>query len=102
MTISEALTGLEPGGSRGAMTEEEIQALSQALARVKRIEDLDEAGKSLMGLAISRLRAANGGRARAERMTSKQRSQAARKAAKARWADVPAERDGVTHGSKKR
>jgi hypothetical protein len=42
-------------------------------------------GKNPFAVALSRLGASKGGKARAESLTKKERSQIAKKAAKARW-----------------
>lgn len=47
-------------------------------------EDADE-GKDPAAIALGRKGGLKGGRARAKRMTPEERSEAARKAAKARW-----------------
>jgi hypothetical protein len=50
--------------------------------------DPDE-GKDPAAVALGRKGGLKGGKARAERMSPKERSEAARKAANARWADRP-------------
>ena len=45
----------------------------------------DDEGKNANAVALGKLGGAKGGRARAKNMTKKQRSEAARKAALARW-----------------
>jgi len=42
-------------------------------------------GKNPLAVALGRLGGLKGGRARADKMTAKQRSESAKKAAKARW-----------------
>lgn len=44
-------------------------------------------GKNPFAVALGKLGASKGGKARAESLTKKQRSASAKKAAKARWAD---------------
>lgn len=45
----------------------------------------DDDGKNPAAVALGKLGGAKGGRARAKKMTKKQRSEAARKAARVRW-----------------
>jgi len=49
-----------------------------------------DAGKNPAAVALGKLGGAKGGKARAANMTKKQRSAAAREAAKARWRNAPA------------
>ena len=49
----------------------------------------DEAGKNPAAVALGRLGGLKGGKARAEKLSAKKRSQIAKKAAKARWKTKP-------------
>lgn len=68
------------------ITTGELHALGRALAEANSIADLDVSAVALLGRVISQLRAANGGRTRAQRLTQEERSAAASLAARARWA----------------
>ncbi len=48
-----------------------------------------DAGKNPAAVALGKLGGAKGGRARAAKMTKKERSESARKAARARWGSRP-------------
>ena len=48
-------------------------------------EQPEESGKNPAAVALGRLGGQKGGKARAEKLTAKRRSEIARKAAKARW-----------------
>ncbi len=56
----------------------------EASKKVKKPKPEDE-GKNLAAVALGRLGGLKGGPARAKKLTKKQRSEAARKAASARW-----------------
>lgn len=51
--------------------------------------ELTEDGKNAAAVALGRLGGLKGGKARAKKLTKKQRSEAARKAAQARWEKAP-------------
>lgn len=64
-----------------------VQIVGEATGEVEPV-DPDE-GKDPAAVALGRKGGLKGGRARADRMTPEQRSEAARKAAQARWARPP-------------
>lgn len=64
---------------------DENQMAFDALQQI--IQRTDGTGKNPLAVALGRLGGLKGGHARAQRMTKTERSESARKAAKARWAD---------------
>ena len=52
-------------------------------------------GKNPAAVELGRLGGKKGGKARAQKLTAEQRSEIARKAAKARWSRSPSGREGV-------
>lgn len=74
-----------------AVSTAELRSLGAALMRAETLDDLDDEARSIAGRLVGQLRAGNGGRARAQNLSAKERSSAAKLAAKARWAEV--ERD---------
>lgn len=60
------------------------QVFQEAIGEAPPQPDPDE-GKNPHAVALGRLGGAKGGKARAAKLTAKQRSESARKAAKARW-----------------
>jgi hypothetical protein len=63
----------------------ELGKLIVDLATGEKIEPDPDEGKDPAAVALGRKGGLKGGKARAERMTPEQRSEAARKAAQARW-----------------
>lgn len=61
----------------------------KALAGIERLVRDVVGGKNPAAVALGRRGGLKGGRARAEKLTSEQRSEIARKAAASRWADRP-------------
>lgn len=77
------------------MTEKRIKRPSDPIERAKLIGDIatgqvedkePDEGKNPAAVALGRLGGKKGGKARAAKLTPEQRSEIARKAAKARWA----------------
>ena len=103
MPTPHALTDPGAGDSHGpvTITDDDFMSLREAFLRASKPDDLDDAAWSVIDRMVAKRRAANGGAARAKNMSAKARSKAASMAAKARWAQK-AERDGVTHGGKRR
>lgn len=64
-----------------------FQIVGEATGEIEPV-DPDE-GKDPAAVALGRKGGLKGGRARADRMTPEQRSEAARRAAEARWANRP-------------
>ena len=65
-----------------------FQVFQEAIGEAPPEPDPDE-GKNPAAVALGRLGGLKGGKARAANMTAKQRSEAARKAARARWRASP-------------
>jgi hypothetical protein len=63
------------------------QLVDEATGEAPKLDPDD--GKDPAAVALGRKGGLKGGRARAERMTPEERSEAARKAAQARWGDKP-------------
>ena len=64
------------------------QATNEDQAEPESTEPVDD-GKNPAAVALGRLGGLKGGKARAKKMTKKERSEAARKAAQARWTKKP-------------
>ena len=62
-----------------------FQIVQEATGQAPKPEERDESQKNPAAVALGRLGGLKGGKARAAKMTAKERSEAARKAARARW-----------------
>ena len=91
--LDTTLSGATVGGVSDPRRPRDVNALAYEVVAeaVGEIPPTDpDAGKDPAAVERGRAGGKKGGRVRAERMTPEQRSEAARKAAQARWRDQPA------------
>ncbi len=74
-----------PKRSRKAQSEDLNQIAARTVAQVIALHDPEAPQKNPAAVALGRLGGKKGGPARAAKLTKKQRSESARKAAMARW-----------------